>query len=188
MDEHVNTLSAEEITEKLAERACEGRLIFFVGAGFSKAVVGKYETGLFEGQDRALSWIDLLRKVASHFHIEETFPAEECYSVDLEPMPCFEEDPCFQDVSLGKIICPEPQSYEYTVYQESGAPIYRSKGVSSPKAVNNINNNEPLNTKNIQATKTETTHVSVYDSPVSQDTKGTDYNGVEVFPIYNKKK
>ena len=119
--------------------------------------------------------------------VETAFPAEECYSVDLEQMPCFEEDPCFEDASLGKIICPEPQSYEYTVYQESGAPVYRSKGVSSPKPKNNINNKGAVNTRDIEATKTETTHVSVYDTPVSQDSKGTDYNGVEVFPIYKKK-
>ncbi|MBR6409037.1 MAG: hypothetical protein IKS23_02185 [Alphaproteobacteria bacterium] len=120
-------------------------------------------------------------------YVETAFPAEECYSVDLEPMPCYEEDPCFEDVSLGKVICPEPQSYEYTVYQESGAPVYRSKGVSSPKAISNVKNSGPVNTKDIQATKTETTHMSVYDSPVSQDAKGSEYNGVEVFPIYKKK-
>ena len=69
--------SKEDIIEMLAECACEGRLILFVGAGFSKMVVGKYSTGPMTGQDRALSWIDLLRKVATHFHIEETVPPKE---------------------------------------------------------------------------------------------------------------
>ena len=73
----------DEIIEMLAECACEGRLIFFIGAGFSKAVVGKYDSGPVKGQDRALSWIDLLRKVAAQFKIEKTVPSTvPCNSLD----------------------------------------------------------------------------------------------------------
>lgn len=56
-----------ELIKELAERACEGRLAFFVGAGFSKAVMGKYSSGPLKGRDRALSWMDLLREVAKSF-------------------------------------------------------------------------------------------------------------------------
>lgn len=83
MGEYVSMQTVETITEMLAEHACEGRLIFFVGAGFSKAVVGKYDSGPVKGQDRALSWIDLLREVAVHFRIEKTVPpAVACNSLD----------------------------------------------------------------------------------------------------------
>lgn len=74
----MNKLTTHEIIEKLAECACEGRLIIFVGAGFSKMVVGEYDTGPLKGQNRALSWIDLLLKVAQDLQIGDAVPCPEC--------------------------------------------------------------------------------------------------------------
>ncbi|HCU59403.1 MAG TPA: hypothetical protein DIC64_05435 [Alphaproteobacteria bacterium] len=120
----------------------------------------------------------------------ETTPFEgyECYSTALEPMPCYEEWPCYEEEAVGKIICPEPQAENFTIITETGEQIERSKGVIMPKAIKNIKNQKAVNTKNIKPTKTETTNMSVYNPSVSQDVKGTEYNGVEVFPIYQKKK
>ena len=73
-----------ELIKELAERACEGRLAFFVGAGFSKAVMGKYSSGPLKGRDRALSWMDLLREVAKSFGVESAVPCKKCTS----PMDC----------------------------------------------------------------------------------------------------
>lgn len=117
-----------------------------------------------------------------------TFEGYECYSTALEPMPCYEEWPCYEEEALGKVICPEPQAENFTIITETGEKIERSKGVITPKAIKNIKNKKAVNTKDIKPTKNEVTDESAYEQPVSQDLKGTEYNGVEVFPIYNKKK
>ena len=56
-------MDTKKLLQKLAEQAYEGKLLLFVGAGFSKCVVGN---------DIALSWLQLLRKVADKFDITET--------------------------------------------------------------------------------------------------------------------
>ena len=55
-------MDTKQLLQKLAEQAYEGKLLLFVGAGFSKCVVGN---------DIALSWLQLLRKVADKFDIKE---------------------------------------------------------------------------------------------------------------------
>jgi len=119
---------------------------------------------------------------------EVPFEGYECYSTVLEPMPCYEEWPCYEEEAVGKVICPEPQAENFTIITEDGTHIERSKGVIMPKAIKNVKNQKAVNTKDVKPIKTETTDMSVYNPSVSQDVKGTDYNGVKVFPIYNKKK
>ena len=74
----------QKLVSELAIKASEGRLALFVGAGFSKAVMGKYTSGPLKGEDRALSWIDLLWKVARHFGIEDVVPWKDC----KKPLDC----------------------------------------------------------------------------------------------------
>ncbi|MBR2299485.1 MAG: hypothetical protein IJ870_02800 [Alphaproteobacteria bacterium] len=133
---------------------------------------------------------EIKAEVIAEQQVVEATPFEgyECYSTELEPMPCYEEWPCYEEEAVGKIICPEPQAENFTIITETGEQIERSKGVIMPKAIKNIKNQKAVNTKNIKPTKNETTNMSVYNPPVSQDVKGTEYNGVEVFPIYQKKK
>ena len=119
---------------------------------------------------------------------QNPFLYEECYSTDLQPMPCYEELPCYRDEDLGKVICPQPEAPEYTIINDYDAPEYRSKGVSMPKASTNVYNKKAIDTRTIEPTKVGSRNLSVYDKPVSEDVKGTEYNGVEVFPIYQKKK
>jgi len=116
------------------------------------------------------------------------FLYEECYSPELVPMPCYEELPCYRDEGLGKVICPQPEAPEYTLIDDYSSPEYRSKGVSMPKAVDNVKNKTAVDTKNVNTSTTGETTMSVYSEPVSQDVKATKYKGVEVFPIYQKKK
>ena len=56
-------MDTKQLLQKLAEQAYEGKLLLFVGAGFSKCVVGN---------DIALSWLQLLCKVADKLDITET--------------------------------------------------------------------------------------------------------------------
>ncbi len=116
------------------------------------------------------------------------FVGNECYSTVLEPMPCYEAWPCYEEPALGKAICPEPKAETFTIISDDGAKIERSKGVITPKAIDNVKNKTAVNTKDVKATKTGETTMSVYEPSVSKDVKGTEYNGVEVFPIYQKKK
>jgi len=117
------------------------------------------------------------------------FEGSECYSTILEPMPCYEQWPCYEEPAVGKVVCPEPKAQEFTIITEDGEEIKRSKGVIEPKAISNVKDAKPINTKDIKPVKQQTTSMSVYDTPVSEtNTKGTEYNGVQVFPIYKKKK
>ncbi len=116
------------------------------------------------------------------------FEGAECYSTVLEPMPCYETWPCYEEPAIGKVICPEPKAETFTIIQDDGTKIERSKGVITPKAVKNVKEKEAVNTKDVAPSKSESTTMSVYEPSVSQDVKGTQYNGVEVFPIYQKKK
>lgn len=116
------------------------------------------------------------------------FEGDECYSTTLEPMPCYQQWPCYEEPAVEKVVCPEPKIQEFTIITEDGEEIKRSKGVIEPKALSNVSEAKPVNTKDIQPVKQEVTSVSVYDAPVSATTKGTEYNGVQVFPIYKKKK
>lgn len=77
-------MTKQELIKELAIRACEGRLAFFIGAGFSKAVMGQYASGPKKGKDRALSWIDLLSEVAKRFGVENVIPYEKC----VHPFDC----------------------------------------------------------------------------------------------------
>jgi len=117
------------------------------------------------------------------------FEGSECYSTVLEPMPCYEQWPCYEEPAIGKVICPEPKAQEFTIITDEGEEIKRSKGVIEPKAIQNVNSGEIVNTRDIKPVKQEKTSMSVYDTPVSATTsKGMEYNGVQVFPIYKKKK
>ncbi len=116
------------------------------------------------------------------------FEGSECYSTELTAMPCYEQWPCYEEPALNKVICPEPKAQTFTIIQDDGSEIKRSKGVITPKALDNIRNKTALKTKDIKAVKTETTDMSVYEPSVSQEMKGTQYNGVEVFPIYQRRK
>ena len=119
---------------------------------------------------------------------DSPFEGTECYSTVLEPMPCYEEWPCYDDPAVHKMICPEPKAETFTIINDDGTKIERSKGVTTPKAINNVKENTARNTKDIQPSTNETTTMSVYDPSVSKEMKGVKYNGVEVFPIYQKKK
>ena len=117
------------------------------------------------------------------------FEGSECYSTVLEPMPCYEQWPCYKEPAVeDKVICPEPKVQNFTIITEEGEEIKRSKGVIEPKPLSNINSKEPLDTREIQPVKQRTTTLPVYDTPAPASTKGTEYNGVQVFPIYKRKK
>lgn len=98
---------------------------------------------------------------------------------------------CPGTVLTGKDRCPfvpRPQPAETTVVFDNDPKAPRITGVSSPAPKDNLANKDAVNTNTIEANVKETTDSSVYEKAVSEDLKGTEYNGVEVFPIYNKKK
>ena len=84
--------------------------------------------------------------------------------------------------------CPRPVLEQYTVLCEESDDICRANGVSGPVPQNNIQSKKVLDTKNLSSKKTDTTTMSVYERGVSQDPVKSKYKGVEIFPIYNKKK
>lgn len=63
----------EELIRNLANKAIEHRLVLFLGAGFSKAVLGG---------KIALSWSQLLQRVASHFELTDQMPKDDSLPLD----------------------------------------------------------------------------------------------------------
>ncbi|MBO4294535.1 MAG: hypothetical protein J5896_03715 [Alphaproteobacteria bacterium] len=122
------------------------------------------------------------------FGENEVFDGSECYSTVLQPIPCDEQWSCYEEPAVGKVICTEPQAENFTIITENGEKIERSKGVIEPKAIQNVQVAEPLDTKNIQPVKQQTTNMSVYNKPLSTEVKGVQSNDVQVFPIYKRKK
>ena len=84
--------------------------------------------------------------------------------------------------------CPRPVLEQYTVLCEESDDICRANGVSGPVPVKNIFSQKAINSKSIPTKSTDTTTMSVYERGVSQDPVKSKYKGVEIFPIYNKKK
>lgn len=60
-------IKREEVYQKIFKAFNYGNLGMFIGAGFSKAVIG-------DGKNPALGWLDIIRKVSKVFSIE--FPQE----------------------------------------------------------------------------------------------------------------
>lgn len=71
----METKEQNVLLRELAEQAYEGKLLLFIGAGFSKCVVGR---------DVALSWLQLLEKVADRFDVKEALPCLTCG----QPLDC----------------------------------------------------------------------------------------------------
>ncbi|WP_228478958.1 SIR2 family NAD-dependent protein deacylase [Listeria seeligeri] len=61
-------IKKEEVYQKIFKSFNYGNLGMFIGAGFSKAVIGK-------GQNPALGWLEILKRVSKNFDIE--FPQEQ---------------------------------------------------------------------------------------------------------------
>lgn len=66
-------MTHDELIEKLANKALEHRLVLFLGAGFSKAVLG---------DKLALSWLKLLEKIAKHFNLDAQLPETDAQPLD----------------------------------------------------------------------------------------------------------
>lgn len=142
----------------------------------------------FNQEDEQLVILDENGNPVYAFEESTIFEGNECYSTVLEPMPCYQQWPCYEEPAVNKVVCPEPKVQEFTIITEEGEEIKRSKGVIEPKALKNVSDGKALNTKDIKPVKQQVTNMSVYNTPVSAGTKGMDYNGVQVFPIYKKKK
>ena len=71
----METKEQKVLLQELAEQAYEGKLLLFIGAGFSKCVVGPKV---------ALSWLQLLEKVADRFEVKEALPCLSCG----QPLDC----------------------------------------------------------------------------------------------------
>ncbi len=71
----MKTKEQKVLLQELAEQSYEGKLLLFIGAGFSKCVVG---------HDIALSWFQLLEKVADRFDVKEALPCLNCE----QPLDC----------------------------------------------------------------------------------------------------
>ncbi len=84
--------------------------------------------------------------------------------------------------------CPRPVLEQYTVLCEESDDICRANGVSGPVPVKNIFSQKAVNSKNLPAKSKDTTTMSVYEKGVSKDPAKDKYKGVEIFPIYQKKK
>jgi len=130
----------------------------------------------------------LKEQAQTSYSYETPFEGQECFSTALEPMPCYEEWPCYDEPAVGKIICPEPTAETFVITQPDGIRLERSLGLITPKARQNVSDKAAVNTKNIESNKTETTLMSVYEDGVSKDVQGQNLNEVKVFPIYKKKK
>lgn len=62
------SIKREDVYQKIFKAFNYGNLGMFIGAGFSKAVIGK-------GQNPALGWLEILKRVSKNFDIE--FPQEQ---------------------------------------------------------------------------------------------------------------
>ena len=71
----METKEQKVLLQELAEQAYEGKLLLFIGAGFSKCVVG---------HKVALSWLQLLEKVADRFDVKKALPCLNCE----QPLDC----------------------------------------------------------------------------------------------------
>lgn len=71
----METKDQKVLMQELAAQAYEGKLLLFIGAGFSKCVVG---------HNVVLSWLQLLEKVAERFDVKEALPCLNC----LQPLDC----------------------------------------------------------------------------------------------------
>ncbi len=108
------------------------------------------------------------------------------YGVPVD-MGTYEYAPCGGELMQ----CPDKYytdayGQQYMIVEDQNMPMPRATGVVMPQA--NNSNKAPVNTRTLKTTVEEQTTMSVYDTPESETGSGTDYKGVEVFPIYQKKK
>lgn len=84
--------------------------------------------------------------------------------------------------------CPRPVLENYTVLCEEDTDTCRTMGVSGPAPQDTIRSRMAINTNSLEAQKVNSTTMSVYEKGVSTDPVQSKYKGVEIFPIYQKKK